>query len=249
MDQKRLTKLLDDFKTGEATREKVLATLKSLPFEDLGFAKIDHHRSIRSGFPEVVFCEGKSIEQIKDIFKTLREHNPRLLLTRADPEVFKALHEIDERLIYNELGRIISLDAEGSAQAGFVPVICAGTADTPVAEEALVTAKICGARTERIYDVGVAGIHRLLEHVPTIQKASCIVCIAGMEGALPSVVGGIAPCQVIAVPTSIGYGTHLNGLVPLFGMLNSCSSTVSVVNIDNGFSAGYIAAMSSKQSS
>lgn len=243
METDELKKMLAAFKNGNLSLDDALSRLRRLPYEDLGFAKIDHHRAMRSGFPEVVYCEGKTVEQVVQIFQALAQHSNRTLLTRAAPEYYEAIKTIRPEAQYNELGRIIYFNSQPPAHSGYVPIICAGTADIPVAEEAFTTAQVCGADAERLFDVGVAGIHRLLDHIDHIQRASCIVCIAGMEGALPSVVGGLAPCPVIAVPTSVGYGTHLNGLVPLFGMLNSCASTVSVVNIDNGFSAGYIAAM------
>lgn len=243
MDTDQLEKLLTGFKNGTVSLSDTLQHLRRLPYEDLGFAKIDHHRALRSGFPEVIYCEGKTIEQVVQIFIALTKNSDRILLTRAAPLYYEAIRAINAEAQYNESGRVIYFDKKPPANAGYIPVICAGTADMPVAEEAFITAQVCGANAERIFDVGVAGMHRLLDHIEQIQRARCIICIAGMEGALASVVGGLAPCPVIAVPTSVGYGTHLNGLVPLFGMLNSCASTVSVVNIDNGFSAGHIAAM------
>ncbi|MFC1467644.1 nickel pincer cofactor biosynthesis protein LarB [Verrucomicrobiota bacterium] len=248
MDTDELKKLLDRFKNGSVTLDDTLQRLRQLPYEDLGFAKVDHHRAMRSGFPEVVFCQGKTVDQVVQIFQSLEKNTDRILLTRAAPEYYEAIKAIHPEAQYNELGRIIYFNGKPPQDSGYVPIICAGTADIPVAEEAFITAQVCGANPERLFDVGVAGVHRLLDHIEHIQRATCIVCIAGMEGALPSVVGGLAPCPVIAVPTSVGYGTHLNGLVPLFGMLNSCASTVTVVNIDNGFSAGYIAAMIARNS-
>lgn len=243
METDQLIELLTNFKEGDVTIEAALQRLRKLPYEDLGFAKIDHHRASRSGFPEVVYCEGKTIDQVVQIFQSLKKNSSRILLTRAAPEYFDAIKTIQPDAEYNELGRIIFFNEKAPQNAGYIPIICAGTADIPVAEEAFVTATIGGAQAERLFDVGVAGLHRLLDHIDHIQRATCIVCIAGMEGALPSVVGGLAPCPVIAVPTSVGYGSHFNGMVPLLGMLNSCASNVTVVNIDNGFSAGYIAAM------
>jgi NCAIR mutase (PurE)-related protein len=243
MEIDKLVHLLTQFKKGEVDLPETLATLKQLPFEDMGFAKVDHHRALRTGYPEVVFCQGKTDEQVEKIFQALEKHNPNILLTRAEPELFSKLQKIDERLAYNEAGRTITLQKEPREKTGSVLVITAGTADIPVAEEAAVTASISGANVERIYDVGVAGIHRLLAHTAKIQTARCIVAVAGMEGALPSVVGGLAPCPVIAVPTSVGYGSHLGGLAPLLTMLNSCAPNITVVNIDNGFGAGFSAAM------
>lgn len=247
MEIDKLVHLLNQFKKGEVDLPETLSTLKDLPFEDMGFAKVDHHRALRTGYPEVVFCQGKTHGQVEKIFQSLVKHNDNILLTRAGPELFARLREIDERLVYNELGRTISLEAKEREKTGSVLVISAGTADIPVAEEAAVTASISGANVERIYDAGVAGIHRLLAHNGKIQQARCIVAVAGMEGALPSVVGGLAPCPVIAVPTSVGYGSHLNGLAPLFTMLNSCAPNITVVNIDNGFGAGFCAAMINKR--
>ena len=242
----KLEQLLNRFKNGETDLGQTLNSLKHLPFEDMGFAKVDHHRALRTGYPEVVFCLGKTHEQVEKIFQSLEKHNDNILLTRAEPELYSRLREIDDRLVYNELGRTITLEATEREKTGSVLVISAGTADIPVAEEAAVTASISGANVERIYDAGVAGIHRLLAHNDKIQQARCIVAVAGMEGALPSVVGGLAPCPVIAVPTSVGYGSHLNGLAPLFTMLNSCAPNITVVNIDNGFGAGFSAAMINK---
>jgi NCAIR mutase (PurE)-related protein len=238
-----LTNLLNAFKNGDADLEQTLETLKRLPFEDMGFAKVDHHRALRTGYPEVVFCQGKTDEQVVEIYKALEKHNGSILMTRANPELFAKLVAIDSRLVYSELGRTIALEKEPRKKTGSVLVITAGTADIPVAEEAAVTASVSGANVQRLYDCGVAGIHRLLAQNEKIQTARCIVAVAGMEGALPSVVGGLAPCPVIAVPTSVGYGSHINGLAPLFTMLNSCAPNITVVNIDNGFGAGFCAAM------
>ncbi|MDF7797827.1 nickel pincer cofactor biosynthesis protein LarB [Pontiellaceae bacterium B1224] len=243
MEIDKLEHLLNRFKNGEVDLPSTLSTLKQLPFEDMGFAKVDHHRALRTGYPEVVFCQGKTHEQVEKIFQALEKHNDNILMTRAEPELFQRLEKVDSRLVYNELGRTITLNKTEKKTTGLVLVISAGTADIPVAEEAAETATISGANVERIYDAGVAGIHRLLAHNDKIQQARAIVCVAGMEGALPSVVGGLAPCPVIAVPTSVGYGSHLNGIAPLFTMLNSCAPNITVVNIDNGFGAGFNAAM------
>jgi NCAIR mutase (PurE)-related protein len=243
MEIDKLVHLLTQFKQGEVDLPETLSTLKQLPFEDMGFAKVDHHRALRTGYPEVVFCQGKTHEQVEKIYQALEKHNDNILMTRAEPELFERLRKVDDRLVYNELGRTITLEAKEREKTGSVLVISAGTADIPVAEEAAVTASISGAKVERLYDCGVAGIHRLLAQNEKIQQARCIVAVAGMEGALPSVVGGLAPCPVIAVPTSVGYGSHLNGLAPLFTMLNSCAPNITVVNIDNGFGAGFCASM------
>ncbi len=247
MEKSYLEKILIDVKTDQLSVEEAFDRLKILPFEDFDFAKVDHHRAIRTGFPEVVYCEGKTAEQICTIFTSLKEKNSRILLTRASAEVFDRLKEMDNRLTYHERPRVITYVAEDFKTVGSVVVICAGTADIPVAEEAAITSEISGSKTTRLFDVGVAGLHRLLAYHDTIMGARCIVAVAGMEGALPSVIGGLAPCPVIAVPTSVGYGTHLGGIAPLLTMLNSCASTVSVVNIDNGFGGGFIASMINKQ--
>ena len=243
MEIDKIVNLLTQFKNGDVDLPETLSTLKQLPFEDLGFAKVDHHRALRTGYPEVVFCQGKTHEQVEKIFQALEKHNDNILMTRAEPELFQRLEKVDDRLVYNELGRTITLETNKREKTGNVLIISAGTADIPVAEEAAVTASIAGAKVERLYDCGVAGIHRLLAQNEKIQQARCIVAVAGMEGALPSVVGGLASCPVIAVPTSVGYGSHMNGLAPLFTMLNSCAPNITVVNIDNGFGAGFNAAM------
>ncbi len=243
MEVNKLVNLLTQFKNGEVEMTQTLETLKQLPFEDMGFAKVDHHRALRTGYPEVVFCQGKTHEQVEKIYQALAKRNDNILMTRAEPALFERLEKVDDRLVYNELGRTISLETEEREKTGAVLVISAGTADIPVAEEAAVTASISGAKVERLYDCGVAGIHRLLAQNEKIQQARAIVAVAGMEGALPSVVGGLAACPVIAVPTSVGYGSHMNGLAPLFTMLNSCAPNITVVNIDNGFGAGFSAAM------
>ncbi len=246
METSKIIGLLNGFKTGETSLEETLASLKHLPFEELGFAKVDHHRALRTGYPEVVFCQGKTHVQVEKIYQALEKHNSNLLLTRAEPALYERLRALDGRLAYNEAARTITLEKEPREKTGSVLVISAGTADIPVAEEAAETAALCGANVERLYDCGVAGIHRLLAHNTKIQQARCIIAVAGMEGALPSVVGGLAPCPVIAVPTSVGYGSHLGGLAPLLTMLNSCAPNITVVNIDNGFGAGFCAAMINK---
>ena len=243
MEVNKLETLLLRFKNGETDLAQTLDTLKHLPFEDMGFAKVDHHRALRTGYPEVIFCQGKTHEQVEKIYQSLQAHNENILLTRAEKTLFDRLQKIDNRLVYNEAARTMALEQVGREKTGRVLIISAGTADIPVAEEAAVTASIAGAHVERIYDCGVAGIHRLLAQREKIQQARCIVAVAGMEGALPSVVGGLAPCPVIGVPTSVGYGSHLNGIAPLFTMLNSCAPNITVVNIDNGFGAGFCAAM------
>jgi len=243
MEKKYLTNLLENYKKNKLTINEVLTKLKNLPYEDIDFAKIDHHRALRKGFPEVVFCQGKTKEQISSIFISLSKKNNNIILSRAEEEIYNYLKKIDGRLQYNKLGRIITLQNKKQDKKGHILVISAGTADIPVAEEAGVTAEVLGNYVERLYDVGVAGVHRILINKEKLFKAKCIIVVAGMEGALASVVGGIASAPIIAVPTSIGYGSHFQGLAPLLSMLNSCTPGVVVVNIDNGFGAGYFASL------
>ena len=220
--------------------------LRLLPFEDLGFACIDHHRQIRRGFPEVIYCPGKTAEQIIKIFASLAEKGNNVLATRAQEHVFEALAETKQfpHARYEKLAKAIVLEQKKiKPSKAAVPIVTAGTSDLPVAAEAKVTAEIMGQRTDLICDVGVAGLHRLLGHLPKLQKANVIIVIAGMEGALASVVGGMVSCPVIAVPTSVGYGAGFGGISALLTMLNSCAAGVTVVNIDNGFSAGVTAAL------
>ena len=220
--------------------------LRLLPFEDLGFACIDHHRQIRRGFPEVIYCPGKTAEQIIKIFASLAEKGNNVLATRAQEHVFEALAETKQfpQARYEKLAKAIVLEQKKiELSKAAVPIVTAGTSDLPVAAEAKVTAEIMGQRTDLICDVGVAGLHRLLGHLPKLQKANVIIVIAGMEGALASVVGGMVSCPVIAVPTSVGYGASFGGISALLTMLNSCAAGVTVVNIDNGFSAGVTAAL------
>ena len=243
MNKESLNNLLNQLKNGQIEVNEAIDKLNILPFQDLGFAKIDHHRSLRTGYSEVIFCQGKTDEQVEKIYMSLSNQNQDILLTRAEKSLYEKLNSLDSRLRYNSLARTIVLETSEKEKTGNVLIISAGTADLPVAEEAAETAQISGANVERIYDAGVAGIHRLLAHYKSIQDARCIVTVAGMEGALPSVVGGLASCPVIAVPTSVGYGAHFNGIAPLLTMLNSCSSNITVVNIDNGFGAGFNAAL------
>lgn len=220
--------------------------LRHLPFEDLGFARIDHHRQIRRGFPEVIFCPGKTTEQIIRIFEALAARGNNVLATRAEPEIFEALSATGKfpGVRYEEMARAIVLEQSELPPAKTVlPIVTAGTADMPVAMEAKVTAEIMGQQAELICDVGVAGLHRLLGYVPKLQKANILIVVAGMEGALASVVGGLVSCPVIAVPTSVGYGSNFEGLSALLTMLNSCASGITVVNIDNGFSAAVTATL------
>ena len=242
--EQRLTELLLQVKDGSLAVSEALETLRKLPYEDLGFARLDHHRGLRLGFPEVVFAQGKTVEQVAVIMARLSEHNDRVLATRASPEAYQAVKARLPEAIYHELGRLIvinrSPDKEGLS--GIV-IASAGTADMPVAEEAAVTAELMGNRVERLYDVGVAGLHRLLDRLDTLRRAHVIIVVAGMEGALASVVAGLVAAPIIAVPTSIGYGASFGGIAPLLTMLNSCAPGVAVVNIDNGYGAGHMASL------
>lgn len=239
--------LLERVKSKRVTVEEAFERLRHLPYEDIGFAKLDHHRALRTGFPEVVFCQGKTEAQIVSIFRSLSREGRVVLLTRCDEKVFRKVRRISSRAVYNRAARTVTVRDRREKSAGLVSVICAGTADIPVAEEAAVTAEAFGSRVERHYDVGVAGLHRLLDCFDKVAQSRCIIAVAGMEGALASVVGGLASCPVVAVPTSVGYGASFKGIAPLLTMLNSCAPGVSVVNIDNGFGAGYVAAMINRQ--
>lgn len=239
-----IRRVLEELKTGNITVDEAYEHLKHLPFTDLEFAKIDNYRSLRKGFPEVIFCQGKTPDQVKGIAQTLLKNGTALLATRADEVVYEAVRAIEPEASYYSQAKMITVDKrENKKLIGNVLVMSAGTADIPVAEEAALTAEMLNARVERVYDVGVAGLHRLLSFYDKVASAKAIVVIAGMDGVLPSVVGGLASCPVVAVPTSIGYGAHFGGLAPLLTMLNSCASGVAVMNIDNGFGAGYFAAM------
>jgi NCAIR mutase (PurE)-related protein len=244
MNRDALRQLMQAVQAGDVMPDDACDRLKSLPFEDLGFAKIDHHRSIRSGMPEVIYAEGKTTEQVAGIFVSLAASGVNVLSTRSTQEQFEAVQSVEPRALYHELSRCITLQqTESRPQTGFIAVVCAGTSDLPVAQEAQVTAELMGNKVELIADVGVAGLHRLLAQRTRLQEAAVLIVCAGMEGALPSVVGGLVAAPVIAVPTSIGYGASFGGLAALLGMLNSCSPNVSVVNIDNGFGAAYIATL------
>ena len=243
IDQQGVRRLLESVAAGGTDVDAALEQLRHLPYEDLGFAKIDHHRALRGSFPEVVLGQGKTPEQIVTIAERLVERSDRLLVTRIDEDVFRRLRERIRDAVYHETARAATVDRQPQQTLSGVIVLCAGTADLPVAEEATVTAELMGHRVERIYDVGVAGLHRLLDHLPQLREAHVLVVVAGMEGALPSVVSGLVAMPVIAVPTSIGYGASFQGIAPLLTMLNSCAPGVAVVNIDNGFGAGYLAAV------
>jgi pyridinium-3,5-biscarboxylic acid mononucleotide synthase len=254
MHETDLRQLLEDVRAGHRSVEQAVKALRHMPFEDLGFAKVDHHRALRCGFPEVIYCEGKRTDHVVAVVERRLAGGGNVLATRASPEVARAVRRHHSPARYNEIARTITIrqtpaprevtvGLDGSFSGDFVAIACAGTSDLPVAEEARETCEIMDQPTRRIYDVGVAGIHRLLAHSSELSQARAVVVCAGMEGALASVVGGLVSCPVIAVPTSIGYGASFSGLAPLLTMLNSCAAGVSVVNIDNGFGAGYIAAL------
>jgi len=244
MNEKRLREILLGIRENRVGIDDGVAALKKLPFDDLGFAKIDSHRELRRGFPEVVYCAGKTTEQITAIVRNLAEkadHN--ILATRAGREVYEAVAAAVPDAEYHDIARLVIIRRGNQEKRGCIVVLSAGTSDMPVAEEAALTAEAMGNRVERIYDAGVAGIHRLFHHRDQLMAARVLIVVAGMEGALPSVVGGLVDKPVIAVPTSVGYGASFGGLAALLAMLNSCSCGVSVVNIDNGFGAGYQAGL------
>jgi len=242
MNDEALRQLLENVRDAEVNIEEALERLRGLPFEDIGFAHIDHHRELRCGFPEVVFAEGKSPKQTAEIMVRLAEQGNVALATRASPEHYQAVKERLPGSMYFDVARIVATAPPTPPRhRRYVAVISGGTADMPVAEEAATTCEYLGNRVERVYDVGVAGLHRLLAHRELIERATVVIVVAGMEGALASVVGGIVSAPVVAVPTSVGYGASFSGLAPLLTMLNSCASGVAVVNIDNGFGAAYFA--------
>lgn len=245
MDIRKLEDLLRNVKAGKTSTDEAMAQLRSLPFEDLGYARIDHHRSLRKGFPEVIWGEGKSSIQIASIMRQLKRKNQNILVTRLDGKKAKAIQKSFQKSQYYPRSKVLTylihpLKPQGK---GTILVITAGTTDIPVAEEAVITAQFMGNRVETLYDVGVAGIHRLLYEREKLEAARILIVVAGMEGALPSVVAGLIDRPVIAVPTSVGYGTSFGGITALLAMLNSCASGVAVVNIDNGFGAGYMASL------
>ena len=244
MNADSIRKLFEQVRKGTLLPDEAVERLRHLPFEDLGFAKVDHHRRLRVGMPEVVFGQGKTPAQMAEIFTRLAKHGGNVLATRATEEQFAAIKKKLRRAEYRELARAIVLQQDRKKYGkGVVAVVSAGTSDIPVAEEAVVTAEIMGNDVEHLYDVGVAGIHRLLANRASLARARVVIVCAGMEGALPSVVGGLVGVPVIAVPTSVGYGAAFKGVAALLGMMNYCASNVSVVNIDNGFGAGYVAAL------
>ena len=245
MNQSDLLKILESVKAGELAPEVAIERLKHLPFEDLGFAKVDHHRALRQGFAEVIFGKGKTPQQVAAIVKAMlrqRDSRHNILVTRADAKMFTSVKKLNRAARFHSLSGVITIERSAEIIGkGTILVVSAGTSDIPVAEEALLTARMMGNRAEHLYDVGIAGIHRLLDHRGKLAEARVIICVAGMEGALPSVVGGLVAVPVIAVPTSVGYGASFGGVAALLGMLNSCASNVTVVNIDNGFGAACVA--------
>lgn len=250
MNPEKLLDLLRNVQRGTITPEQALEELRSFPYEDLGFAKLDHHRALRTGFPEVIFCQGKTIQQVVEIAGRLYQNSHHVLATRASLEMAEAVQKASLPAVYHADARIIEIGERPQPKrddARYIAVVAAGTADLPVAEEAAVTAEAMGSRVQRVYDVGVAGLHRLLDKREILFNATALVVVAGMEGALASVVGGLVRAPVVAVPTSVGYGAHFGGLAPLLTMLNSCAAGVAVVNIDNGFGAGYYAHLINQQ--
>jgi len=247
MNIKEIEELLNSVKNGNTSIDDALSVLKDFPYTDLGFAKIDHHREVRTGYPEIVYCAGKTIEQVREIFRVMAIRENNIIGTRASEEMFNAIKDIIPGAVYNNMAGIISIQKKKQeVPKTKIAVITAGTSDMPVAEEAAVTAELLGNNVLRIYDAGVAGIHRLVDKLPEIRTCRVVIVIAGMEGALASVVGGLVDKPVIAVPTSVGYGANFGGVSALLAMLTSCASGVTVVNIDNGFGAGFSASMINK---
>jgi hypothetical protein len=245
MNKDKLKEMLQALQDGKTDVESVLESLRSWPYEDLGFARVDHHRSLRRGFPEVIFGEGKSAGQLVEIIKAMLAQDSEVLVTRVDGAKAKEVQKKIKKAVYDDVSRTLTVRKKKAVEKGkgLVLVLAAGTSDIPVAEEAAITAEMVGSKVERLFDVGVAGLHRLLDHFHQMREASVLVVVAGMEGALPSVVGGMVSKPIIAVPTSVGYGVSFQGLAALMAMLNSCAPGIAVVNIDNGFGAGYLAAL------
>jgi len=244
MNAKDLEKLLTEVKSGQTTVDDALEVLRNFPYTDLGFARIDHHREIRTGYPEIIYCAGKTVEQVREIFRVMTGRENNVIGTRASKEMYEAVKSVVPEAVFYELARIISFQKKKpEPPESRIAVITAGTSDMPVAEEAAVTAELLGNNVFRLYDAGVAGIHRLVDKLPDIRTCRVVIVIAGMEGALASVVGGLVDKPVIAVPTSVGYGASFGGISALLAMLTSCSTGVTVVNIDNGFGAGFSASM------
>ena len=249
MNTKEIEQLLTNVKEGQTSVNDALETLRNFPYTDLGFARIDHHREMRTGYPEIIYCAGKTVEQVKEIFRVMSTREKNVIGTRANADMFNAVKSIIPEAVYHEVAKIISVKkVQSTPPESLVGVITAGTSDIPVAEEAAITAELLGNNTLRIYDAGVAGIHRLVDKLPEIRKCKVVIVIAGMEGALASVVGGLVDKPVIAVPTSVGYGANFGGVSALLAMLTSCAAGVTVVNIDNGFGAGFTASMINKLS-
>ncbi len=248
MEKDELRNILKNIQDGKIDPDTAMMRLQNLPFENLGYARVDHHRNLRTGYPEVIYCTGKELEQVTGIASAILSQGSNLLATRANPEIFEAIKKIHSAAVYHQLARLVVVEQQQIKQiTGTILVITAGTSDLPVAEEAAVVSETFGNQVERLYDVGVAGIHRLLAGMESLKKARVIIAVAGMEGALASVVGGLVDKPVIAVPTSTGYGASFGGLAALLAMLNSCASGVSVVNIDNGFGAGCLASIINRQ--
>jgi NCAIR mutase (PurE)-related protein len=247
MDERKLAELLERYRKGRVPQDRLLRELRDLPFREVEGAVVDHHRALRCGFPEVIYCRGKTTAQIGRIAREILRRGSELLATRATPEAYRAIRKTARKAVWHEAARCVTVGGKAPSGKGYVLVVSAGTADIPVAEEARVTAEALGARVRTLYDVGVAGLHRLLAHRSLIMDARVLVVVAGMEGALASVVGGLVRRPVIAVPTSVGYGANFEGLATLLAMLNSCASGVTVVNIDNGFGAGYSAALMTRE--
>jgi len=247
MNRDSIKELLQQVQDGKLAVHDAVEKLKHLPSEDLGFANIDYHRELRRGYPEIIFAEGKTIPQITGILQSMMKRDNNIMITRATPEDFRAVQEIEPAAVYHEQARIISvIRKKPDSPETDIPVVTAGTSDIPVAEEAAVTAEILGNRVNRIFDVGVAGIHRLVGRIDEIKQSRVVIVIAGMEGALASILAGLIDKPIVAVPTSVGYGANLQGLTPLLAMLTSCAGGIAMVNIDNGFGAGYYASMINK---
>ena len=244
MTENEIKKILEQVEAGRLTPDAALKRLRDLPFEDLGFAKIDHHRALRQGYPEVIYAPGKTHEQVVTIVRQMEKGGQNILITRGDKKLYAKVKRAAPKARFHQLSGAITVRKTKKVDGkGLILVVTAGTSDLPVAEEAQVTAELMGNRVETLYDVGVAGIHRLMSHKDVLHAARVIICVAGMEGALPTVVAGLVSVPVIAVPTSVGYGASLGGIAALLGMLNSCASNVAVVNIDNGFGAGCYASV------
>lgn len=244
MNEKELRDMLEGIQNRQISIDQGVAYLKDIPFKDLDFARLDSHRELRIGYPETIYCEGKTVGQVVEIVRNMMAHQTNILATRATPEMYEAVHHISKEAVYNELGRTITIIRKQlDKTTTSIAIIAAGTSDLPVVEEAVVTADILGNKVEKIVDVGVAGIHRLFDKLDVIRTARVIIAVAGMEGALPSVVGGLVNKPIIAVPTSVGYGASFGGIAALLAMLNSCASGVCVVNIDNGYGAACVASL------